>query len=338
MIDPAKVRSRVASGERHATHYLEAGPSDGRPVVLVHGWPEFSLAWRHQLAALGDLGYRAIAPDLRGCGGSTRYRTHAAYAQREIVRDMIDLVDALGIEEAFWVGHDWGAAVAWNVARHHAARCAGVAGLCVPYDTLERGVERLASLVNRAQYPAAAFPMGQFEYVAFYHEQFEAATAAFEAELANTFKVIMRSGDPTQAGAVFPTALVRKQGGWFGPGAPAPDVPLDTAILEPWELAAYVRAYETTGFYGIDAFYMNDADNNAYAREAPSDVLAMPALFFSGRYDYVCDTERSDLTAPMRSLCRDLTIETIDAGHWMQHEKPTEVTAALATWFAARHP
>ena len=88
----------------------------GVPVVLLHGFPEFSYCWRHQLPALASLGFRAIAPDMRGYGRSGVYSRHEDYAQEHIVRDILELLQSLGREKAVWVGHDWGSPVAWNLA------------------------------------------------------------------------------------------------------------------------------------------------------------------------------------------------------------------------------
>ena len=160
----------VCTTARHATFYHIAGPADGPAIVFVHGWPEIGLAWAHQMHALAALGYRVIAPDLRGSGRSAPYHVHDAYAQREIVADLIELIDSLGITRALWVGHDWGAAIVWNIARHYPERCVAVAALCIPYATFDRGLETLCALVNRKQYPIETYPAGQFEYIAFYHE------------------------------------------------------------------------------------------------------------------------------------------------------------------------
>ena len=121
------------SSERHSTFYRACGPEDGPLIIMTHGWPELSISWRHQLSYLGGLGYRAIAPDMRGYGGSSLYTEHEAYVQREIVQDMVELIDSIGREQAVWIGHDWGSPVAWNVALHHPERVAAVASLCVPY-------------------------------------------------------------------------------------------------------------------------------------------------------------------------------------------------------------
>src|SRR5205807_9875054 len=112
------ITAHTARTGRHASFYLACGPENGTAVIFVHGWPELSISWRHQLPVFGGLGFRAIAPDMRGYGRSSVYPRHADYAQEEIVADMIELLDSLGAEQAVWVGHDWGAPVVWGIAQH----------------------------------------------------------------------------------------------------------------------------------------------------------------------------------------------------------------------------
>ena len=114
----------------------------------------------------GIKGYRAVAPDMRGYGGSSVYAEHSAYAQREIVKDMIELIDSLGGDKAVWIGHDWGSPVAWNVALHHPERVAAVASLCVPFGFSGRP-EDLEYAINRELYPADEYPAGQWDYQLF---------------------------------------------------------------------------------------------------------------------------------------------------------------------------
>ena len=108
---PHPVLENVTKTARHNTFYLSCGAEGGAPVIFVHGWPELSISWRHQLAVFAGLGFRAIAPDMRGYGRSSLYPRHEDYCLEEIVADMIELLDALGVEKAVWVGHDWGASV-----------------------------------------------------------------------------------------------------------------------------------------------------------------------------------------------------------------------------------
>ena len=88
----------------------------GAPVVLLHGWPDTSRLWRHQIDALTAAGYRAIAPDLRGRGHSDRPSQVSDYALSSTVRDVTGILDALGVQRAHVVGHDWGAVAAWLLA------------------------------------------------------------------------------------------------------------------------------------------------------------------------------------------------------------------------------
>jgi pimeloyl-ACP methyl ester carboxylesterase len=88
----------------------------GTPVVLLHGFPDTSALWRHQVAALTAAGFRTIAPDMRGRGRSDRPPEVADYALTKIVGDVTGIMDELGVQRAHVVGHDWGAAVAWLVA------------------------------------------------------------------------------------------------------------------------------------------------------------------------------------------------------------------------------
>ncbi|MBJ7456360.1 MAG: alpha/beta hydrolase [Thermoleophilia bacterium] len=94
----------------------EAGDPAGEPVVLLHGFPEIGHSWRHQLPALAAAGFHAVAPDLRGYGGSDRPSAVDAYAAPKLVGDVAGLIRALGHESAHVVGHDWGGGLAWGLA------------------------------------------------------------------------------------------------------------------------------------------------------------------------------------------------------------------------------
>jgi pimeloyl-ACP methyl ester carboxylesterase len=95
-------------------HVVDEGT--GTPVLLLHGFPDSSYLWRHQIAALVDAGFRVIAPDLRGFGQSDKPPAVHEYALPVIIGDVTAIMDRVGIPRAHVVGHDWGAAVAWMVA------------------------------------------------------------------------------------------------------------------------------------------------------------------------------------------------------------------------------
>jgi pimeloyl-ACP methyl ester carboxylesterase len=332
------VTEHIVKTARHTTGYLACGAKDGPLLVFCHGWPELSLSWRHQLPAFAALGFRCVAPDMRGYGRSSTYANHAAFAQEEIVTDMLELLAALGREKAVWIGHDWGSPVVWNIAAHHPGKTVGVASLCVPYLPTGFTLESVVPLVDRAVYPEDKFPAGQWDYQFFYEESFDKACASFDASPRNMVKALFRKGDPARVGKPAPTAMVRAAGGWFG-GKACPDVPRDPDVLTEQDMEAYTAALTKNGFFGPDSWYMNHKANGAYAKRAPNGgKLAMPVLFLHGAYDTTCETMTSKLAEPMRGACADLTEAVVESGHWMAQEKPVAVNAALARWLAAKLP
>ena len=112
-------------------HVAEAG--EGFPVLFCHGFPELWYSWRHQLRALAAAGFRAIAPDQRGYGDTDAPQAVEAYSIHHLVGDLTGLLDALAIERAVVVGHDWGGLVAWQMAQLAAHRVAGVVGVNTPF-------------------------------------------------------------------------------------------------------------------------------------------------------------------------------------------------------------
>lgn len=324
--------------ERHTTFYLAAGPENGPLVIFVHGWPELSISWEHQLSALAALGFRTIAPDMRGYGRSSVYSQHAAYAQEHIVRDMLELLDAVGREKAVWVGHDWGSPVVWNLASHHPDRCHAVASLCAPYYTLERGLDQLLSLVNRELYPENEFPVGQWDYMYYYEENVAEAIAPMDANVSRFMRRLLRKGDPAGEGKPAFTATARRNHSFLG-GHEIPDLPPDTDVVTEETLSMYVSALERNGFAGPAFWYLNDRTNASYASTALNGgYLDLPVLFFNARYDYVSECTHSRLAEPMRTYCLQFTEEMIRSGHWMAQEKPVEVNAALVKWLATKVP
>lgn len=127
-------RSVSANGIR--IHLAEHGPADGPLVVLLHGFPEFWWTWRHQLTALGDAGFHAVAPDLRGYGDTDK--PPRGYDLWTLAGDCAGLIRALGERRAHVVGHDWGAAIAWTVAALHPRLVVSLTALGAPHPTTLR--------------------------------------------------------------------------------------------------------------------------------------------------------------------------------------------------------
>ena len=137
------MQHRTLSANGIRIHAVEAG--EGPLVLLVHGFPESWYSWRHQLPALAEAGYHAVAIDVRGYGRSSAPTSIDAYRMTQHVADNLGVVEALGHTEAVVVGHDWGAPIAWNSALLRPDVFRAVVGLSVPYSP--RGTVR----------PSAAF-------------------------------------------------------------------------------------------------------------------------------------------------------------------------------------
>ncbi|MFT3802639.1 MAG: alpha/beta hydrolase [Burkholderiaceae bacterium] len=338
MISPA-LTEHVCKTDRHTTHYLQGGPPDGPLLIFVHGWPELAVSWRAQLAAFAALGFRVVAPDMRGYGRSSVPERSDAYTMAEITQDMVELLAHLGRERAVWIGHDWGGPVVWSIASHHPARCAGVASLCVPYHPEGFAPSTLLPLIDRELYPADQYPAGQWDYQLYYIENLEKATRTLQADTVRTIKCLFRRGDPAGRDTQAVTAYLRKAGGWFGGAEVAPDFPRDDAVISEQDLHCYASALARNGFFGPDSWYVNPDANIAFARQAvDGGRLSMPVLFLHGSYDWICATQHTRLADPMRAACDRLTEGVIASGHWMQQEKPVEVNAHLARWLATALP
>ncbi len=114
-------------------HIVEAGPDNGRLVILLHGFPEFWYGWRYQIPALAAAGFHVVAPDQRGYNLSDKPQDLSAYRLDVLARDITSLMGALGQEKASLVGHDWGGLVAWAVAVLYPKRVEKLAVLNAPY-------------------------------------------------------------------------------------------------------------------------------------------------------------------------------------------------------------
>ena len=320
---------------RHRTVWLESGPADGPLMIFLHGWPELSLVWKAQLKHFASAGWRCIAPDMRGYGGSSVPDTLSAYTVREIVTDMVEMHDALGGKPAVWVGHDWGSPIAWAMASHHPDKCRGVVSLCVPYMSRGLTIPSLLPHVNRALYPVDVYPVGQWDYVFYYRESFQRAIREFEVDVGATLAMAYGAFLDFDESTPSFSACIRRNGGWFGDVGRAPPLTDAKLILPQEDFVEMTAAYRRTGFGGGAAWYMNDAANHDYAAEAPAfGHLSLPALFVHAAWDMVLDTTRSTLAEPMREDCSDLTEVTIECGHEIMLDRPDELNTALENWLA----
>ena len=131
---------------------LAVGPTDGELVLLLHGFPQSSHEWRAQLGVLAAAGYRAVAPDQRGYSPRARPVGVEHYRAEPLVADVIAMADQLGADRFHLVGHDWGAAIAWQVAGRHAPRLRSLTAVSVPHPAAFAGALRGDDQRQRSSY------------------------------------------------------------------------------------------------------------------------------------------------------------------------------------------
>jgi len=302
-------------------HCVERGR--GPLVVMCHGFPESWYSWRHQVQALSEAGFHAVAPDMRGYGNSDRPADIGDYTLLHLTGDMVGLLDALGAESAVIAGHDWGAPVAWLAAMLRPDRFRGVIGLSVPY--LPRGKVR----------PTAVMP--QTSDAVFYQLYFQTpgvAEAEFERDVRSTIRGTLywgsgdapRHPDSDPAGPLF---MVPRGGGWL---ARRPD----PASLPPWlseiDLDFYVAEFTRTGFSGGLNWYRNIDRNWDLLAPIAGARVSVPALYIAGDRDLVLSFPGMDQLIPnLSAFVPQLrgTIILSGCGHWTQQERAQEVNAAM---------
>jgi pimeloyl-ACP methyl ester carboxylesterase len=332
-----KLTARTFTSPRHVTRYWECGPGDGPLMLFIHGWPEIGLMWRVQLEAFSAEGWRCVAPDMRGYGGSSRPAASDAYRLSEIVQDMVELHDHLGGRPAIWVGHDWGSPVVGAVAAHHRDRSRGAVLVSVPYFPKGFALPNLLPLIDRQLYPVDLHPDGQWDYYRFYLTHFEQTVTDLEADIPATLASLFRPGNPASAGTISPSALITKSGGRYGSAHRAPATSPDPMIWPPSDFDTLVESFRGSGFCPANAWYLNDAVNIAYACAAPDEGrLHQPVLFVNGAWDAICDIDRGRLGEPMRGGCDDLSIANLPAGHWLPLERKTEFAESIRSWLEAK--
>lgn len=318
-------------------HYLSAGPDDGDLMIFMHGWPGIGKTWHNQLTEFANKGFKVVAPDMPGYGGSTARKVITDYAQEEIIKAMLALLKHLGHEQAIWVAHDWGCGTLWSMARTHPEVFKAACGICVPYGIIEFGYEEALKFVNREVYPEDKYPYGQWAYQVFYEQSLDKASEWFAKDTRGFLKVAFMKGNPESVGHPAMTALVLQDGGW-GRGAPQPPpasmIPDELSCIDKETFEELVSAMEKTGWWPADAWYSNHQANKAFnLKNTKNDAhLEFPVLFIEAAYDTICDTAISRLAGNQEKLVKDLTFVSLKSGHFVPVEKPQEVNEAIASW------
>ena len=331
------LKQRTFSSSRQKTCYIECGPLNGPLMIFLHGWPSISLMWRAQIDAFAAEGWRCVAPDLRGYGGSSAPAANDAYTIEEIVADMAELHDHWGGRPAIWVGHDWGCVVVGELVAHEPKRSRGIVLTSLAYQPDGHALRTVVPLVDRTIFPADVYPDGQWDYYRYYTTNFEAAVADLDSDLSASLASIFRSGNPAGVDQVSPNAVVTRNGGRFGSAHRAPPTLPDPALWPPADFKVLVQSFQADGFRPSCAWYLNDDANIAYAGKAPAGGrISQPVLFVNGEFDQICNIIGNRQGDPMRAACPDLTLASLPAGHWMPLERKSELIDTIRTWLQSK--
>jgi len=296
-------------------HYVEAGT--GPLVVLCHGWPESWYSWRHQLHALADAGYRAVAPDQRGYGQTDKPEAIEAYNILNLTGDIVGLVNVLGAERAVIVGHDWGAPVAWSCALMRTDMFRGLALLSVPY-------------MPRAPVRPAVMFKAITQQKNFYQDYFQEpgkVEKELEADVGKTMLGILycASGDaPAEDRFKF---LFEKNQRFI-------DTLVLPETLPPWltqaDLDFFTNELKRAGFRGGVNWYRNIDRNWELTPFLDGAKIIRPTVFAAGDRDIgmeMASDGYKNLEAHVANLFRKHLVP--GGGHWIQQERPNEINQLL---------
>jgi len=309
------VTLKTAKANNIHMRYAEIG--SGPLVLFCHGWPESWYSWRHQLTAVSAAGFRCVAPDMRGYGGSEAPEPIEQYTLFHMVGDMAELTKALGESKAVIVGHDWGAPVAWHAALWRPDLFAAVCAMSVPYAP-PGYVDVLTALEK----------LGINDFYLQYFQKPGVPEAELQADIRSALRRIYftAAGELEEKGKGF----ARLTGGTLL--ANTVDPPALPAWLSEADLDYYAQEFARTGFRGGLNWYRNLRRNWELGGPWRGQPIRQPSLFIAGSRDGVLrfPAAQSQLDAFPKTLPGLVGSHIIEgAGHWVQQERPAEVNKLL---------
>jgi pimeloyl-ACP methyl ester carboxylesterase len=299
-------------------HVTEQG--EGPAVLFCHGFPDTAYTWRRQMKAIASAGYRAIAPDMRGYGSSSAPADASLYTPLHTAGDLVGLLDALNIPSAIIVGHDWGAAHAWNAALMRPNLFKAVFCMSVPY--VPRGDVSVFERMRKSGH--------QNDFYMF--EQMKPEADQIWADAAVTIPGVLywASGSAPADERWSPMDPSRSL------HRPAPG-PLPS-WAEPDYVAHNVAAFQRTGFHGGLNYY-RAAEPYFYLSGAWKGAkITQPSFFIAGKADGLeaLYPPLEKIRAGLPGLVGSLALDNV--GHWVQHEASAEISDQLVKFLHTVNP
>jgi pimeloyl-ACP methyl ester carboxylesterase len=306
-------------------HIAEQG--QGPLVIMCHGFPELGYSWRHQLPALAEAGFHAVAPDQRGYGQTDCPEPIEAYNILQLVGDIVGLVHSLGEEKAVIVGHDWGAPVAYNCALLRPDIFHALILLSVPYSPRSWGGTRPTEAMKNMA--------GDLNFYILYFQEPGKVEKELEADVRESMIKMLysASGDPPPDKRW--NFLFNKDKRFIDTGFLPDTLP---GWLSEEDIDVFTEGFKRTGFRGGVNWYRN-IDRNWELTPFLSEVkIHQPSLFIAGELDAVITMSGpgfDNLENSVLNLKQKILIP--GAGHWVQQERPQEVNGALIDFLKSVH-
>ncbi|XP_021889244.1 uncharacterized protein LOC110808163 [Carica papaya] len=288
------------------------------PVILfIHGFPELWYTWRHQLLALSALGYRAIAPDLRGYGDTDAPPSIESYTVLHIVGDLVGLLDALGIDQVFLVGHDWGAFIAWHFCLFRPDRIKALVNLSValnPRNPVRKPVESFRAL------------FGDDYYICRFQEPGEIEEEFAQVDTRKLITCFLASRNPK------PPRWPKEKG-----FRNIPEEPLPSWLTEE-DVGYYASKFSQKGFTGGLNYYR--AMNLSWELIAPwtGVQVKVPVKFIVGDLDITYNIPgmkeyiHGDGFKKLVPFLQEIVVME-GVAHFINQEKPEEISAHIYKFF-----
>ncbi|EXC03945.1 Epoxide hydrolase 2 [Morus notabilis] len=307
--------------EVNGIHMHVAEKGDGPVILFIHGFPELWYSWRHQIAALSSLGFRAVAPDLRGYGDSAAPESPAVYTCLDIVGDLIALLDAIAADQdkVFVVGHDWGALIAWYLCLFRPDRVKALVNLSVafnPRNPRRRPIHSMRAVCGDNYYICRFQEFGEIEA---------------ELEKIGIDRVLREF------------LTYRHPGPLFLPKGKGFERPVDVPISLPdWlseeDLKYYVSKFEKTGFTGGINYYRNIDRNWELVAPWTGTPIKVPVKFIVGDLDLTYNSFGAKDYVHKGGFKRDVPFlqEVVimeGVGHFINQERPQEINHHIYDFF-----
>jgi pimeloyl-ACP methyl ester carboxylesterase len=315
MISLENVSLKMINSNGIHMRIAEAGPVESDNTVLfLHGWPESWYSWRYQLVHLANADYHVVAPDSPGFGGTDPLPRMEDYNIITIAGYFTGLLDAIGKKPVILVGHDWGAAISWNLVKLHPEYFSKIITLSVPH----RPPSEVAPMVATRQ------RFGDRFFYQVYFQEPGVAEAEFSANPAALLRRLYCSPD-TKRDEPQITDRRAVAGGWIDRIGEPQEWP---SWFSQEDLDYYVGEFSRAGFTGGINYYRNIDRNWELMAPYADRIIDIPALFMAGEKDFVIGRSTGEM---LKSAMLTQVPKLKDAivlpgiGHWIQQEASDEV-------------